>query len=414
VALDAAAVVNYYRFYYHAVPHPSLSALANYLVIALFETFVPAVIGLGYTHVSGVAVAACIVMLTALAVTLYLRPRAWRCLMGFILAFLITMVPIGLNKISAFGVTIARVFYYQQSVQFMFLVFAAFAISSRWSGRRARPELARLRPAASRWSAPMLRRPSRLALAACGIAVAAVYGTLYVTSVLALEHQVWQGGKDSAYVREYLASDRQIRTAIGREPVLVDLDVPTLELPGHLAQVPTYGVFLALFNPNLRVDELANPVYVLDARGGLVPVRLVRSTRGLLGQASVAAAGGSPEVAAARRDRSRACVPARRSASWLQVPLARPQRLSAQPQGLPYAVRLHFSMPTGSSVPVRLVAWRGGRGFATISDKWSRGSGGRLIPLDFTGQLRELDFRLPARACITGLTVGRLRYTHSR
>jgi hypothetical protein len=76
-------------------------------------------------------------------------------------------------------------------------------------------------------------------------------------------------------------------------------------------------------------------------------------------------------------------------------------------------MRLHFSMPAGSNVPVRLVAWRGGHGFATTSHEWSSGSHGQLIPLDFTGQLRELDFRLPARACITGLTFGRLRYTHS-
>ena len=195
--------------------------------------------------------------------------------------------------------------------------------------------------------------------------------------------------------------------------MLIDLDVPTLELPRRLATVPTYGVFLALFNPNLRVDEIANPVYVLDPRGRLVPVRFVGSTRGLLGQASVTAANWSAEVAAAPRDRSRACVPAGRSASWLHVPLARPQRLSTQRHGLSYVMRLHYSMPAGSKVRVRLVARRGGRGFARISDEWSRGSGSQLIPLDFIGQLRELDFRLPARACVTGLTFGRLRYTHN-
>jgi hypothetical protein len=137
------------------------------------------------------------------------------------------MLPIGLNKISQVGVTIGRVTYYQQSVQFMFLVLAAFAISSRWSGRRARPALGTLRPAASGWPALTMRRPSRLALAAGGIAAAAVYATLYATSVRALAHQVWQEGKDSAYVREYLTSDRQVKAAIGNEPVLIDLDVPS-------------------------------------------------------------------------------------------------------------------------------------------------------------------------------------------
>jgi hypothetical protein len=69
-------------------------------------------------------------------------------------------------------------------------------------------------------------------------------------------------------------------------------------------------------------------------------------------------------------------------------------------------------MPAGSTVSVRLIA-RSGRGFAIVSHEWGRGSGGQLIPLDFTGRLHELEFLLPARACVTGLTFGRLRYTHN-
>lgn len=411
--LDAAAVVNYYSFYYQPVAHPSLPKLAHYLEIALFQTFVPALVGVKYSPAPGVAVVAGIVVLGAVAVTLYMRPRAWRCLVAFILAFLITMLPIGLNKISQFGVSIARGLYYQQSVQFMFLVLAAFAISSRWSGRRARPAFGTRRPPAGGWQALTMWRPPRRALAAGGIVAAAVYATLYVTSMRALAHQVWQAGKDSAYVHRYLASDRRVKAATGSEPVLINLDVPTAELPRRLATVPTYGVFLGLFNPDIRVGEIAQPVYVLDPHGRLVPVRFVGSTRGLLGQASVTKPNFATEVAAAPRDGSRACVPAGRSPSWLQIPLARPRLLSAQPPELSYVVRVHFSMPVAAIVHVRLVARRDGLGFAKTSDQWSLGSGGRLIPLEFTGQVRELDFRLPARGCVTGLTFGHLRYTHS-
>jgi hypothetical protein len=412
LVLSAAAVANYYLFYYGPVPKPSVPQVLHYLVVTLFQTFVPALVGVTSSLAAGVAVATGIVVLTAVVITLYLRPRAWRCLVGFILVFLITMLPIGLNKIAHFGVGIGQVLYYQQSVQFMFLVLAAFAVSSRWSGSRAWPKLATLQVAGTTWSALAIRAPSRRALAAAGIAAAAAYATLYVTSVRALRHQVWQEGKDSAYVSEYLASDKQVRAALGREPVLVDLDVPTLELPGHLATVPTYGVFLALFNPNVRVGEIANPMYVLNPRGRLVPVRFVSSTRGLLGQASVTDAIGSAQVAAAPRDSSRACLPASHSASWLRVPLTQPQRLNALPDGFSSVLRVHFRMPARSTVTVRLVAWLGGRGFATIPDVWKRGSGARLIPLDFTGQLSELDFQLPTRACVTGLRVGTVRYTH--
>jgi hypothetical protein len=412
VALDAAALVNYYRFYYSPAVRPSFSELVHYLAIALFQTFVQALVGVKYSQAPAVCVVAGIVVLTAIAVTLYLRPRAWRCLAAFILVFLITMLPVGLTKVARFGVTVGQAIYYQQSVQFMFLVLAAFAIGSRWSGRRAAPAFRTLRPAAGRWRALVTWRPSRGALTAAGITVVAAYAALYVTSLQAMDYQVRQSGRDRAYVTEYLASDKQVRAAIGREPVLIDLDVPGRELPRHFGPVPSYGVFLALFNPHLHVDEIAKPVYVLSPRGRLLPVRFVASTRGLLARARVTAANHSAGVAAAPRGGSSACVPAGRSASWLEVPLARAQRMNSQPNGLAYAIRVHFRMPTGSTVSVRLIA-RGGRGFAIVSHEWGRGSGGQLIPLDFTGRLHELEFLLPARACVTGLTFGRLRYTHN-
>jgi hypothetical protein len=413
VALDAAAVVNYYRYYYKPATHPSFSELAHYLAIALFQTFVPALVGVRYTPGPGVAVAAGFVVLAAVAVTLYLRPRAWRCLAAFILVFLINMLPVGINKITQTGVAIGEAVYYQQSAQFMFLVLAAFAISSRWSGRRAWPQGEMLRPTARRWPAFAIRRPSPRALTAAGTAAVAVYATLYITSVRALAHQVWQEGKDSAYVQQYLASDKQVRAATGREPVLVDLDIPTVEVPRRFFKVPMYGVFLALFNPNLRVGELVKQPYVLGPSGRLLPVRFIASTRGLLGQASVTTANRSAEPAADPSGGSNACVPAGLPASWLRVPLARPQQLHAQPQGFSYLLRVRFRMAAAAHVRITLVAWRGGPGFAGVSQEWGRGAGGRLIALSFTGQLRELDFRLPAGACVTQLNFGHLRYTHN-
>jgi hypothetical protein len=70
-------------------------------------------------------------------------------------------------------------------------------------------------------------------------------------------------------------------------------------------------------------------------------------------------------------------------------------------------------MAAAAHVRITLVAWRGGPGFAGVSQVWGRGAGGRLIALSFTGQLRELDFRLPAGACVTQLNFGHLRYTHN-
>ncbi len=52
-------------------------------------------------------------------------------------AFLLALLPLGLNRIRLFGVTIGAEPYYHQTVQFMFIVLAGFAVTRRWGGERA-------------------------------------------------------------------------------------------------------------------------------------------------------------------------------------------------------------------------------------------------------------------------------------
>jgi hypothetical protein len=319
------------------------------------------------------------------------------------------MLPVALTRIREFGVGIGHVVYYQQSVQFMFLVLAAFAISPRWSGRRASSALRTPSVRSPRMLA--LRRPSRRALAVAGAAAVAVYTVLYLTSLKAMENASWQPRRDRAFVSEYLASVKQVRAATGREPVLVDLKVPHNVLPKHLWPYTTYHQFFGLFNPNLRVNEITDPMYVVNPQGRLLAVSFAASTSGLIDQARVSATPGSPRAAAAFPGRSSACVPAGRSASWLHVPLALPQQISAQTNGLSYAVRVHFRMPAGGFVAIRLFATLGGSGFATVTHLWARGSHGQLISTDFTGRVVAVGFQLPARGCLTGIAFGRLRFS---
>jgi hypothetical protein len=86
----------------------------------------------------------------------------------------------------------------------------------------------------------------------------------------------------------------------------------------------------------------------------------------------------------------------------------------AQPNGLPHAISVRFRIPSSTQVGVKLLTWPAGSGFATVTHEWPQGSGGELIPLPFTGQVRDLAFVLPAGACVTGLEFGTLAYTHSR
>jgi hypothetical protein len=326
---------------------------------------------------------------------------------AFVLVFVITMLPVALTRINDYGMSGGHVIYYQQSLQFMFLILAAFAISPRWSGRRTQPVFG---------NGPrllLLRRPSRRILTVGGAAALAAYAVLLVTSLSAMARASWQPRQDSAYVSTYLASDKLVRAKTGVEPVLVDLKVPKQVLPTKLWPYTTYGEFFALFNPKLRVDRIAEPTYVLSRRGRLLPVRFVASTGGLLAKASVGEQLGSAGAPAAMRDRSSACAPATASMSWLRVPLAHPQRMSAQANDLAYAFQARFRMPASSWVSDKLLAWPRGRGFATVTHLWGRGTGGELIPLQFTGQVRDLAFHLPARACITSIEFGRLRFTQA-
>ncbi len=414
LALDGAAVANFYAYYYHPAMRPSLSAVARFFEVALFQTFVPAMVGIKYPADPGrhllVIVIAAVVVATAVLVTCYLRPRAWRCVAAFIPVFLVTMGPVALTRVAQYGVSVGHVIYYQQSLQFMFLILAAFAISPRWSGRRSGPPPAWL---TSVRRGRVIRRPSAFALTVGAVAALAAYAALYVASARTMGAAAWQPRQDSAYVSQYLASDKRIRAATGAEPVLLDLKVPKQVLPIKLWPYTTYGEFLALFNPRLRVDEIANPVYVVNRQGRLLAARFVASTAGDVGAASVSARNGFPDAAEAPHVGAfGACVPATRPESWLRIPLGGSRRMLAQASiDLTYVVRVRFRMPRTANVVLKLLARPSGLGFATVTHSWGRGSGGALIPLPFTGLVRDLAFRLPARACVTEVTFGQLSLT---
>jgi hypothetical protein len=85
--------------------------------------------------------------------------------------------------------------------------------------------------------------------------------------------------------------------------------------------------------------------------------------------------------------------------------------MTAQATDLAYAIQVRFRMPANSSVSVKVLARRRGLGFATVTHLWGRGIGGELIPLQFTGVVRDLAFHLPAGACLTSVEFGRIRFT---
>jgi hypothetical protein len=87
--------------------------------------------------------------------------------------------------------------------------------------------------------------------------------------------------------------------------------------------------------------------------------------------------------------------------------------MTAQGTDLAYALEVRFRTPATAWISVKLLATRHGLGFATVTHLWGRGSGGQLIPLQFTGVARNVAFHVPAGACVTSVEFGRLRFTRS-
>lgn len=401
--LEVLALYNYYEYYYQPVAKPTLGQLGHYLWIAMFETFVPALVGIKDPEASLsahpiVIVAACLAVGAALVGTLYFRPRAWRCLLAFIVVFPITMAPVGLNRIGQFGVSIGHEVRYQQSLQFMFLVLAAFALSSRWGGRRTSEDALR------RWLAA--RTPPRGALAIVGAAALAGYGALYVTSVDAMASASPEPREARAYVHTFLTAVHTVEAHTGSQPDLVNHEVPESIQFTSVAPYNLYSAFFGMFDSKLRFDQVAEPAYLVGDSGELLPVRFITRAAGELGSATVSSSYGSDVVPAALSRVSPACVPAGWTTARLHIKLSVPQAMAPQATGLPYALRVYYRMPVRTSVTILLANAGSVTPDTTFPHVWGPGQGAEFAPLGLKTSVDEVDLELPAGACVTNLTFG--------
>ena len=70
-----------------------------------------------------------VVGVAIVAFAVWRRPRTWRCIAVFLGIYLLSMVPLGLERISLFGVGIGQELYYQQSLQAIFWILVALTLS---------------------------------------------------------------------------------------------------------------------------------------------------------------------------------------------------------------------------------------------------------------------------------------------
>ena len=199
--LDIAALANYFHRYYSQMPHPTPGQVVHFLDIAFFETFIPGLFGIKQLPTSGTAtaVATAIAFGAIVGVTLYFRPRAWRCLVVMLMAFLITLLPLGLNRIRLFGVGVGAEPYYHQSAQFMFIVLSGFALTRRWGGERANARV------------PRLGHGSAL-LASLILVVAAAYTAFLLSSADLLKQEALLPRATRVFSARVRADARRLRT----------------------------------------------------------------------------------------------------------------------------------------------------------------------------------------------------------
>jgi hypothetical protein len=394
VVLDLGAAINYYTTYYIAIPHPTVVKLLDFLVTAVFGTFIPALFGIKNPESAPgrelAVIVACVMVLLALtAYLVHKRPRAWRCVLAFAFIALITLLPLGLARVTTGGVHVGKELYYQQPLQYMFLLL--FALALRCEPRRAPP----------RWLAA-IRVRLRAALPAVVVAGVAAYGALYVTSVDAMANASWEPHRSRAYVRAFQASVLDAVRRTGREPVLFNLTVPP-DIDGF-APFNSYAVFFPMIDSHVRFSAVAAPMYVVSESGALVALGFTAADTGTLSRATIWQRERPPEPARLRG--GFACMPPGSQSAVLRVPLRRAVRLGVLAGQLPHALRVLLRTPVAASVTVLAQGMGTLVGDGGFSPNFRRGTSAQYVPLYLDTDANAIELQLPSGACVGSLAVG--------
>jgi hypothetical protein len=371
-------------------------------VDSVLGTFIPALFAVKHPEAGlgrePVVVIACVVaMLALVAYVVYTRPRAGRCVVAFALIAAVTMLAVAIPRLAHYGVrAVGTELYYQQPLQFMFLILVALAL--RAESRRPAP----------RALAAVLAR-LRAPVAAAGLLAAgtAAYGALYVTSVHAmatsLPGTIWDPHRSLSYVRTFRVSVGSTIRSTGRAPVLFNAQVPN-EVPSQFFD--SYDIFFPMVDSQVRFNTVTTPMYVVRRIGALLPVSFHASATGLLARSTVLDPGRSAVPAV--MGNGGACAPPGARTAWLRVPLSRAVRLRLVAYGtrLPSALRLFVRMPVPATVTVMTHGPRANQADAIFPPTFGRGTSGQYVPLDVSAHALAIDVQLPGGACVGSLAVG--------
>jgi len=177
-------------------------------------------------------------------------------------------------------------------------------------------------------------------------------------------------------------------------------------MPAAFVPFNHYDEFFGMIDSKLRIDQIADPAYVLNSTGELLPVQFSAGGSGNLRSATVSAPNGSGTIPAWSSRTAAACVPVGQAGTRLHVRLSVPQTMTTQVSGLPYALRVRFHMPLRTPVEVLLANSQSIVLDSGWSHVWGPGDGGEFALLSVLTTVDEVAIELPPGSCITGLEFG--------
>jgi hypothetical protein len=259
-ALTLLSVANFLATYYHPAGRPSPLQIVKFLLISLFEGFLPSAFGMKVPEAPMLSNEVSVVLAAVLAATVILislrrSPRAVRAWAFFCCSFLVAVLPLGLGRIAISGAEVGRELRYMTAPAFLGLLAVGAAFDNRFA------------PATKRASAAATSGRLHRALAFC---LVALYLFLYVRDGARLQRSLWEPVAAKRYFVTFERDVALIRSR-GDEPVIVPGTVPECAVPAWLFPFNTYEHALVLMDPELHTSG-KGPRYTVDAEGHLRPV----------------------------------------------------------------------------------------------------------------------------------------------
>lgn len=257
-ALTLLCVANFLTQYYHSRQPPSPVLVAKFLVVSLFEGFLPSLVAIKVPEATLISIPVSVLLgalVAAAAVLVSVRrsPKAWSAWAFFGASFVVAVLPLGIGRIGIDGVNVGRELHYLTAPGFLALLALGAAFDPRFA-----PKQTPIRPAG----------PVRKILPVAMPVLVALYLVLLIRAGSRVHDSQWERVGVQGYFQRFQRDVAQLRST-GVEPVIMlPGQVPDAVIPAWLFPFNSYQHALALADPTLKFDG-PGPRYLVDEEGRL-------------------------------------------------------------------------------------------------------------------------------------------------